>query len=61
MLCQHSENMQSKTQFVIKCCQGYDYCNKDLAPTLAPPTTAIGNNNFFVTVKPRLSNIQVWK
>ncbi|KAG8179023.1 hypothetical protein JTE90_011970 [Oedothorax gibbosus] len=44
MLCQHSENMQSKTQFVIKCCQGYDYCNKDLAPTLAPPTTAMGSD-----------------
>lgn len=37
VVCLQSESRL--THFVIKCCNGYDYCNRDLSPTLAPPTT----------------------
>lgn len=43
MVCQHSESFESKSLFVIKCCNNYDYCNRDLSPTLAPPRSVIGN------------------
>ncbi|CAL1295124.1 unnamed protein product [Larinioides sclopetarius] len=44
LFCHYSENMKSKTLFVIKCCHGYDYCNLDLTPTLAPPTSVMGSD-----------------
>lgn len=40
VVCLQSESRL--THFVIKCCNGYDYCNRDLSPTLAPPTTTSG-------------------
>ncbi|XP_071044266.1 TGF-beta receptor type-1 [Parasteatoda tepidariorum] len=57
MVCQHSESIKSKTLFVIKCCQNYDYCNRDLSPTLAPPTSAAESG--MLDKEPRFNTLEV--
>ncbi|KFM78578.1 TGF-beta receptor type-1, partial [Stegodyphus mimosarum] len=57
MVCQYSGSKHSVSQFVIKCCQGYDYCNRDLSPTLAPRTIVMGSD--MLDKDPRLGTLEL--
>lgn len=42
-----SSNLSNR-RFIIECCKNYDFCNRDLTPTLASPIVAQGRCKFHI-------------